>query len=71
VVGQLRRRWLSLPLYDDIENIDLHYLDGRIDVDVYLPLKWADNPDGVLDELERLGASVVHVDKVRIFFTRA
>ncbi len=71
IVGQLRRQWLKLPLYDDIENIDLHYLDGRIDVDVYLPLKWADNPDGVLDELERLGESVVHVDKVRIFFTRS
>jgi len=68
VVGQLRRKWLALPLYDDIANINLHYLDGRIDVDVYLPLKWADNPDGVLDEMKRLGESVVHVDRVRIFF---
>ncbi len=70
VVGLLRRKWLALDLYDDIEIIDLHYLDGRIDVDVYLPLKWAANPDGILDELERLGQSVTHVDKVRIFFTR-
>ena len=68
VVGQLRRKWLSLPLYDDIVNINLHYLDGRIDVDVYLPLKWADNPDGVLDELKRLGESAMYIDRVRIFF---
>lgn len=70
VVGQLRRKWLSLPLYNDIENIILHYLDGRIDVDVYLPLVWQSNPDGVLDELARLGESLPYIDKVRIFFVR-
>jgi hypothetical protein len=71
VVGLLRRKWLALDLYNDIENINLHYLDWRIDVDVYLPLKWAENPGGILDEMVRLGESLGYIDKVNVFFTRA
>jgi cation diffusion facilitator family transporter len=70
IVGRLRRLWVPLELYTDIDKINLHYLDGQIDIDVYLPVKWAGNPDGVLDKLESLAKSLPEIRKVSIYFTR-
>lgn len=39
IVQSLRRRWQPLPEAATIEDITLHYLDGKIHVDVTLPLE--------------------------------
>ena len=68
VLGRLRRLWLPLEPYNDIEKMNLHYLDGQIDVDVYLPLKWSSNPDGVLERMKAMAKSLKEIRKVSIFF---
>jgi hypothetical protein len=42
VVQQLHERWSAIPIAQRIEEINLHYLDGRIQVDVVLPLSVLD-----------------------------
>ncbi|MGY6565331.1 MAG: cation diffusion facilitator family transporter [Halomonadaceae bacterium] len=37
----LRQRWSSHPCWPHIEHYRLHYLDGRISVDVFMDCQWA------------------------------
>lgn len=39
----LEKRWQSFSEFQDIQKIQLHYLAGKIDIDVYLPLKLLKN----------------------------
>ncbi len=41
MVARLRERWAGMPHADAIEAITLHYLDGKVEVDVLLPLECA------------------------------
>jgi len=50
VIVRLRECWECLPVLDAIEHITLHYLSGKLTVDVYLPLNIVAN----LDEAEAL-----------------
>jgi len=43
VIANLHHRWQGLPGVEHIERILLHYLDGKIHVEVWLP-------DGVVNE---------------------
>lgn len=38
IIAQLKEAWLFLPGADDIVKITLHYLDGRLYVEVFLPI---------------------------------
>lgn len=35
----LNAAWASLPLFQSIEKVTLHYLSGKIDIDIYLPFE--------------------------------
>ncbi|MFN2309653.1 MAG: cation diffusion facilitator family transporter [Gammaproteobacteria bacterium] len=71
ILADLRRRWRGLAAAAAIEDITLHYLDGRIHVEVVLPLEWA--PDraaaaALSGEFQRSAAAVAGVGSVRLFF---
>lgn len=70
-LANLRRRWQALAAAQAIEDITLHYLDGRIHVEVVLPLEWA--PDraaaaALAGEFQRSAADMEGVGTVRLFF---
>ena len=39
LLKQLEPLWHTLPGYQDIEKINLHYLDGQVEIELVLPLK--------------------------------
>ena len=45
VQERLEARWQHLPAAREIRRVDLHYLDGKIHVDVELPLALGGDPD--------------------------
>jgi len=47
VLGRLEARWQHLPAANRIRRVDLHYLDGRIHVEVELPLELGGDPEQV------------------------
>lgn len=73
-LGQLRSIWADLDCADRIQRIMLHYLSGRIDVEVYFPLDCATDADSVSilqrDLQERL-RSRPNFGRVRLFFSQA
>lgn len=66
VVAKLRERWAGLAHEEAIEAITLHYLDGKIEVDLLLPLELA---GGDLDALRAIGRTLADaaegLDEVR------
>ena len=54
-VARLREAWAGVAHADAIETIALHYLDGKIEVEVLLPLGLA---DGDLDRLRAIGGAI-------------
>lgn len=39
LIPQLSSRWQNLPHHENIRRIDLHYLDGSIEIDVFFPVQ--------------------------------
>jgi cation diffusion facilitator family transporter len=71
VIASMRRHWQGLAAAEAIEDVTLHYLDGRIHVEVVLPLEWA--PDraaaaALAAEFQRCAADVEGIGSVRLFF---
>ncbi|MEN8129868.1 MAG: cation diffusion facilitator family transporter [Pseudomonadota bacterium] len=58
IIDRLNTRWASLPL-DRIEQVNLHYLEGKINVEVLLPLTLAEN----LEQARQLADSFVEKAK--------
>lgn len=58
IIDRLNTRWASLPL-DSIEQVNLHYLEGKVNVEVLLPLGLAEN----LEQARQLADSFVEKAK--------
>ncbi|OUD12689.1 hypothetical protein TPSD3_15640 [Thioflexithrix psekupsensis] len=72
LIGQLQQCWLHIGVAAAIEHISLHYLSGRLNVDIYLPLSVADD----LQTVQQLSVAfklatqqVTEVREVRVFFS--
>lgn len=68
MLRELRSRWSAQPI---VENISLHYLDGRVDVDVILPLDaLRESPDasGLRSQFARAAAGVRGLGRVELYF---
>ena len=71
VETRLRAAWTDVPEAAAIRRITLHYLEGRIQVEVELPLDLAlasDAPDRIHRRFERALSKVADVSEVRILF---
>jgi cation diffusion facilitator family transporter len=61
---QLEEDWRDIPLAREIERITLHYLDGRLEVEVCFPEK-ARSGDGDREQLEAMRESARKIDQIR------
>lgn len=71
VLASLRREWRGLAAAAAIEDVTLHYLDGRIHVEVVLPLEWAADraaAAALAGEFQRGAAAVEGIGSVRLLF---
>ena len=71
VETKLRAAWADVPEAAAVRRITLHYLDGRIQVEVELPLELAlasDAPERIHHRFERALREVPDVREVRILF---
>ncbi|MCY4349859.1 MAG: cation diffusion facilitator family transporter [Thiotrichales bacterium] len=71
VEARLRTAWADVPEAGAIRRITLHYLDGRIEVEIELPLELAlgsDSPGPIRRRFERVARQNPDVSRVRILF---
>ena len=57
VINQLKSRWTDIPEAKLIDNIVLHYLDGKIHVELTLPLEKMESQQHAVDVSARLQAA--------------
>ena len=71
VEARLRAAWADVPEAGSIRRITLHYLDGRIEVEVELPLELAlgfDSPEPIRQRFEQAASQDPDVSGVRVLF---
>ena len=71
VEARLRAAWSDVPETEAIRRITLHYLDGRIQVEVELPLELAlgpDAPEPIRQRFEQAARKDPDVSEVRVLF---
>ena len=70
ILRRLGQQWQGLEFNAEIQRVVLHYLDGRVDVDVYLPLSEVGaDKSGELSVLIRKAASQAEdVGDVRVYY---
>ncbi len=71
VLRMLNEGWASLEAAARIERVNLHYLEGKIDVEIILPLDLAGNVEKARvlgDEIGDRAQRLEHVGKVAVYF---
>ena len=71
IESRLRAAWADIPEADSIRRLTLHYLDGRIQVEVELPLDLAlerGAPESIRRRFERVVRKDSDVSEVRVLF---
>jgi cation diffusion facilitator family transporter len=71
VITRLQERWQSLAAADAIKQITLHYLGGRITIDVYLPLRIVQDikeAQALSRRFAQLAADEEAVDRVNVYY---
>ncbi|MFN3918827.1 MAG: cation diffusion facilitator family transporter [Methylohalobius sp.] len=71
VIAKLREAWSHLPYASQIQRINLHYLQGKIHVEVYLPLQaiGAESPVTILHQLQKAAEKLPFLGSVQLYFT--
>lgn len=71
IIAQLKQAWHDLPGIDLIQNIRLHYLAGKISVDVYLPSNILDTQDKLTLEnsYKQQAQTVKHIKEIKLFYS--
>ncbi len=72
ILDELEALWADIPAARRIRDVKLHYLDGKITVDLVLPLDLVQNQPSAREELERAFAEVAQkadsVAGIQLFF---
>lgn len=71
VLRDLKTRWQTLIDSTHIQAVNLHYLEGQIDLEVILPLDRVDNAQAARDLTEQLRSAIAecaYLRSVRIYF---
>jgi cation diffusion facilitator family transporter len=72
ILKDLNQAWHDHPLFSSIKQIQLHYLKGKIDVDMYLPLAILNhqnnNPDAIESELWEKIKSIAYINQLKLFY---
>jgi cation diffusion facilitator family transporter len=71
LIGRLRAQWQDLPAAAQLENVALHYLNGRVHLELYLPLTAVPEettPRDLAAELSRACKALDEVGEVVVHF---
>jgi len=74
VRSQLEERWETFPVAKQIERIVLHYLDGKLDVEVCFPARAMSDEDNLneqLQQMRKLAEELEEVREVTVFYHHA
>ena len=70
ILRRLGQQWQGIEFDSEIERVVLHYLDGRVDVDVYLPLNEVsvDKTDELSVLIREAASQAEDVGDVRVYY---
>ena len=71
VLGQLNQHWSDIPETRHIQHITLHYLDGKIHAELFMPLtvlKSLDDAEPLQQKINAVSHSIDYIAKVEICF---
>ncbi|MGV6816767.1 MAG: cation diffusion facilitator family transporter [Thiotrichales bacterium] len=66
LLGRLRRLWLPFEAANQIENINLHYLDGRVDLELIFPGALRNSPE--VAEMKKIAEEQAEIRTVKTYF---
>lgn len=72
VIAKLHQAWRHLPYAEQIQRIHLHYLQGKIHIEVYLPLKVLSSDtsaETICQQLQRAAEKLPFLGSVHVYFT--
>jgi cation diffusion facilitator family transporter len=67
ILAQLNQEWQDQPLSKQIQRVVLHYLDGKVNIELFVPVTYAD--DKQIADLVRSGKALADVSEIDICFT--
>jgi len=68
ILRRLERQWAALDSRPAIERVVLHYLNGKVHVDVFLPLTAAGDQEDLAREVSRAARQARDIGTVHVFF---
>lgn len=71
VLRQLNQQWLEIPETRHIQHITLHYLDGKIHAEVFMPLSvliTLDSAESLKQKIDSASRRIDYIEKVEICF---
>ncbi|WP_006788313.1 cation diffusion facilitator family transporter [Thiorhodospira sibirica] len=71
LIRQLRTHWAQIPQSEKLENVILHYLGGRVHLELYLPLSCISEiaeAKALAQQLSEASKQVPEIDAVTVFF---
>mgnify|MGYP000117690904 CR=1 FL=1 len=74
MLQKLNQQWQDIPLAESIEDVTLHYLDGKIHPELRIPLHAAKDIQQARDAAEEIRQACMKIEEigdVRIDFTYA
>jgi cation diffusion facilitator family transporter len=66
ILAQLDQQWQDQPLSKQIKRVVLHYLDGKVNIELFVPVTYAD--DSQIADLIRSGKALPDVSEIDICF---
>jgi cation diffusion facilitator family transporter len=71
ILNQLTKQWARIDFSANLESIQLHYLNSRVEIDLVLPLTLADSSyQQQIDELIAEATKISFVGQVNVYFIR-
>lgn len=68
---RLREHWKNLPIYNDIKRILIHYLDGRLQIEVFIPHHAIGHTDAdtLLEQLRNAARGINDIKTIELHLT--
>ena len=64
LIGELNRQWSNMPDLNGVDDITLHYLDGKISVEASMPLRRAGSPEHSLELQRQFREACMKIDSI-------
>ncbi len=68
LLAQLHRHWRNHPFHEHIKRITLHYLGGKIEVEILLPLDWLEQKQHIEEILDTISQGEDDIARIHLAF---